>query len=335
MTIVVPRALRRLGILTSTTSKAEIKRAYARKLKTIDQAADPEGFQHLREAYEFALVAHLHPVEAETNTTARPDAAGQDSSIPSPPTGLDGRESQFTDDNPDVLTERGHAPARPEVSNEARVAIDEDVIASIRDAVAREHVEDRIDLLASLISRVNTLSFAENALLQDAVAQVLVKELWIDKWGLPDFSPIITQDFLEDCDFAFHWTRDTRAFNRAFGGNATAADALQMRLPATRHRQVQSKPLSQFDQILQLLDRKTLADLRGSKAGRAVLRTLSVKIYGLLAMLTGFVILQLGFGLDVPTTFVTLIGLALAALAVDRLARRRSRKEVHDPSSSR
>jgi len=43
-----------LGI-APTRDIAEIKRAYAQHLKTIDVAADPMAFQTLRQAYEVAL----------------------------------------------------------------------------------------------------------------------------------------------------------------------------------------------------------------------------------------------------------------------------------------
>ena len=101
--------LARLGLDASADERA-IRRAYAQRLKAVDPAQDPRGFQSLRESYEAALAwakrvrprtlpatptdpeakgdPHLapHPVApAETHSIERPALAS--GSAPNPPTG--------------------------------------------------------------------------------------------------------------------------------------------------------------------------------------------------------------------------------------------------------
>lgn len=70
----------RLGLRPDAEAK-DIRRAYARELKKIDQDSDPSGFQELREAYETALNWHAH-VQFEAAQQQAEDA------LPDPPQAL-------------------------------------------------------------------------------------------------------------------------------------------------------------------------------------------------------------------------------------------------------
>jgi len=69
-----PIFLERLG-LAPDADERQVRRAYARELKQIDQERDLEGFQHLRACYEAALEWAAHRAAPAFEQEAMPDAA--------------------------------------------------------------------------------------------------------------------------------------------------------------------------------------------------------------------------------------------------------------------
>lgn len=72
-----------LGLEDENPDKKAVRRAYAKALKAIDQAADPQGFQALRQAYEAALdmvdVPHAHEVaDVDTPLSRDPERMSEE-----------------------------------------------------------------------------------------------------------------------------------------------------------------------------------------------------------------------------------------------------------------
>ncbi|HEY0063843.1 MAG TPA: hypothetical protein VGC21_17125 [Telluria sp.] len=88
-----PYFAKRLGIEPDADERT-IKRAYARELKLIDQAADPAGFQDLRESYEAALfwLRHQADIMGDAEVEQSDSSAGQ-VRHPAPLAGIDTNEA--------------------------------------------------------------------------------------------------------------------------------------------------------------------------------------------------------------------------------------------------
>lgn len=77
----IPLYFERLGLAEGATAP-EIRRAYARELKLIDQERDGAGFQLLREAYEWALQWSGQPNEAQPPVIVAPVATPPNLGLP-------------------------------------------------------------------------------------------------------------------------------------------------------------------------------------------------------------------------------------------------------------
>lgn len=213
----IPYALLELGILTPTASKAEIKRAYARKLKTLDAVADRHEFQHLREIYEMALrLVALQEREA---------AEGADASLANDPAGT-------------ANTRETEAAAEHEI---ARPPADLEHEAKLQQAINAPNDKARQELLHALLQQMDTLSFAMGERLQYVIAGHLAALIRTDDSGLPIFSPVVTRDFLDECDQAFDWSSDTQSLNRSFGVNSPAVIAYLARFPSVETRRAHAE----------------------------------------------------------------------------------------------
>jgi hypothetical protein len=197
-----------LGLERMPAHTGDIRRAYARALKAIDQAKDIEGFVALRQAYEQGMAIRENKTEhANARKTARTEtvvkaAAGVDLAPPrhDPP------------DLPEPARDPRAEMVRAMLRELAKDYPDSSTPSRIQ-AVLKIPVDDAPELdreirysLASLIRRKFSAGFHEGEL-----------------------SPEVTPEVLLALDARYSWLSDYTAFRGDFWGNAPLQHAMTMR----------------------------------------------------------------------------------------------------------
>lgn len=208
----LPWYLETLGLDGEAPSATEIKRAYARKLKAIDQAADPDGFQHLRAAYEMALAL------SKAGTAAEPvqdrAEASEASAAPSgeDPRPLDPEAEAAAEPASDAETTEPEE--WPGLSPEEAAA--RDACNDVLDQFARETAPMRqLDLLLVLLGHADRLSIHDHMALEQVIVRYLASCIEQDGSGLPRFEPHILPVLLTRIGQIFQWQSDIKALERA------------------------------------------------------------------------------------------------------------------------
>ncbi len=119
-----------LGLDASGANKSQVRKAYARLVKKIDQGANPEGFQNLRQAYEAALL------RVESSTTA---STGRD----------DGQEAESSTNHPEDVVGSGltHEDLKGAVPSILSASIAEIALRVSEFAVPESDVDRLISIL--------------------------------------------------------------------------------------------------------------------------------------------------------------------------------------------
>ncbi|KZL23039.1 hypothetical protein [Pseudovibrio sp. WM33] len=204
-----------LGLDQAPDDLKSIKRAYAHKLKTIDQSTQAEDFQNLRTAFDAAkqfLTYNLAAKADEANETSgqRTDAGYADLSLP-----LDYKSDQT---NPTVTIEQfQEAPSALSTSLELN------------------ELEDKISKLPRNKNGAGfLLDLLNSAIMEDpqarprveaAIYAYMQKCLTVDAEDHPKFRLFINDEILEAIELQFNWQSDILSLQRKFwdAGDLVAA----------------------------------------------------------------------------------------------------------------
>lgn len=205
-----------LGLDRMPPTSAEVRRAYARALKKIDQSKDIEGFAALRAAYQEALSrrergddrnaarqasrAALRPAEPQEQAQAQPQEA-----VTPPP------------------------PLPPDAATLAAEAEEAEFAALLHTGLdAAKGAPGDAQMRAILDSRFMDDPARKQQIERAFAAVVAGSSVRLDDegWGLSDaFSPRLVQRL----DESFGWLSDHAAFTRAFGRNHALLHGLLLR----------------------------------------------------------------------------------------------------------
>lgn len=200
-----------LGLDRMPKEVADIRRAYARALKGIDQATDIQGFTDLREAYEYAMAVREGRT-AENLRRKEKRAAAKAEVLPEPP------------------VEVPAPPPDPEAL--ARQRKEADLNAWLRRIAGPSILESRNAMIARLFDTPfpTDPDTAEPIRLALAamVRQSLMVEVRNDAHDIDTDDPL-TPETLHLLDRHYRWLSDYRAFHEDLGWDAALLDVAASR----------------------------------------------------------------------------------------------------------
>ncbi|WP_068082491.1 hypothetical protein [Polycladidibacter stylochi] len=202
-----------LGFTELPQDKKAIKRAYARLLKTIDQATEPQAFQELRNAYEYALDNFEY------------DLRGHDDEeyISFQHTSDEG-ESFFIEVKAVKNTEEQSDTEKSEplesTSSHFPLLISDTPIEDLREFAEQfirldEEMSDEV-VISKLIHYSAEASMQDRQLIEEGMLNLL-SMLWQESSSTRNiFALPITTKILRELEAEYQWTKDTIRFNNDY-----------------------------------------------------------------------------------------------------------------------
>lgn len=219
-----------LGLEGPPDTLKDIKRAYARKLKQINQAKEPEAFQRLREVFERAQFEWKHSVDtneanADLATGAEPvekiEFSGGEEFTLSPQNADQSQEGTVQLVNERDTTTLSTLEENPLAGNSFQHSdlgvVDTQATAQLCSQIADlptspAGVEALIDILSS-----PQMEYAEaRKAIEGAVYYYMQRMLTIDGENYPKFRVFVTDELLDAIELHFNWRSDVLSLQGKF-----------------------------------------------------------------------------------------------------------------------
>ncbi|WP_435259710.1 hypothetical protein ACSBLW_08125 [Thioclava sp. FR2] len=209
-------------------TEAEIRRAYAKRLKQIDQATDIEGFAALRQAYQSALRMRQDRTNAKERRAAAKAAPAEDvAELAAPLPVVQFHEPVTPMDNP------GEQAVEPSAKDDEWAALRQReqefqaLITFLGVPNTRQSLGERIcEALASPF--VADEDYGPR--LRREMARLVSKNTRQDSLGELELSESIDAATIQALDRRYGWLSDHNAFRRDFWGNQTMLNAMATRV---------------------------------------------------------------------------------------------------------
>jgi hypothetical protein len=198
-----------LDIQRSNATKQTVRKAYAVKLKKIDQVSEGGAFQELRRAYEAALSELQVPAQVDDQVETDPQEAIN------PP-------APVLVAVPHMPTEKAEAPTKQSREPDFEFETDWHQVHELCDRVALTREGETDEKRISMIWQ-DKIFDDPDALqtLETTVFEFTYGKLEFDAKGIPTFPKKVSIDYLEFLDQTFHWFSDSVQFEKLY---STASD---------------------------------------------------------------------------------------------------------------
>jgi len=214
-----------LGLDTNDPDTKTVKRAYARRLKTIDQAKDPAGFQELREAYEYALEVSkydrtppVHSIDSVSRESISHPNIETETSDNSPSTTISTPASENAPEPVEGAPLDDHSSANADETDLGLTEDDRSRWEALKDEL-RSLLEQPFDNARwAALTRDPLLDVFEYANeMEHSIFGGMFTRIETRDDGERILPPFVTPRWIELIDQRFGWTQDLPLFQRKFG----------------------------------------------------------------------------------------------------------------------